>query len=152
MVHLVIDKGNAKHFKEFASKKPTIVLYHAHWCGHCVQFKPTWDAFVKKLQSSHLKDRVHSSECEHAHLPHMPKGHGEVQMFPTIELIHKGKKYEYTQPRDEAHLMAFVEKHSAPATPAKAAAKPAKPVRREAGDKASRALLLSIGHKPKPSR
>ena len=30
------------------SNKPTMMLFHAKWCGHCVRFMPEWKKFKKQ--------------------------------------------------------------------------------------------------------
>ena len=33
---------------------PTLMLFHADWCGHCQNFMPTFDKFSKAINKSKL--------------------------------------------------------------------------------------------------
>ena len=91
--------------KKLQSDKPVLILYFAEWCGHCVAFKPTWDAIKKKLETN--KD-IHVIEVENSNIKHLPKTNQSVQAFPTIQLIKKGKVKEYTGFRMMDSILSFV--------------------------------------------
>lgn len=41
--------ANLKKLESLVSKKNTVLLNHADWCGHCQVFKPQWEEFRKKV-------------------------------------------------------------------------------------------------------
>jgi thioredoxin-like negative regulator of GroEL len=40
-----------KNMKGGSAKKVDIILFKADWCGHCVNFKPTWEKVSKTFSS-----------------------------------------------------------------------------------------------------
>ena len=41
-----------------SSKPVQITLYHANWCGHCVNFKPTWETMKSNPKNTKKIDFV----------------------------------------------------------------------------------------------
>ena len=91
--------------KKLQSDKPVLILYFAEWCGHCVAFKPTWDAIKKKLETN---KGIHVIEVENSNIKYLPKTNQSIQAFPTIQLIKKGKVKEYTGFRMLDSIISFV--------------------------------------------
>lgn len=80
---IVVD--NNQKYKQFNSAVKSgniIVLYHAHWCPHCVSMKPAWDDFVSQCKKNNLN--VNVAEVESEHIPHINTSN-DVEGFPTIK-------------------------------------------------------------------
>ena len=95
-------KEQQKVMKGGASKNNQLVLFKAEWCGHCKNFKSTWD----KLQSE-LKNEVEFVTYDaDQHKEIMTKYN--IQGFPTLILNAGNKAIEYNGDRDINSLKEFI--------------------------------------------
>tara|TARA_Y100000589_G_scaffold327871_1_gene370667 strand:- start:297 stop:647 length:351 start_codon:yes stop_codon:yes gene_type:complete len=67
-----------------------VTLYHANWCGHCKNFKPTWDGLKSFFQENNIEfaeyeDTANPKEIEDA----------KVEGFPTIRITKDNNEYDY---------------------------------------------------------
>jgi thiol-disulfide isomerase/thioredoxin len=74
--------------------KARVELYYANWCGHCKNFKPTWEKF-KNAVSDKIKCKQYE-ESEYGDLMRRKGIHG----FPTIRIIVGNNVEEYNGKRD----------------------------------------------------
>ena len=103
-----IGPSDFHHIKEWElqSKKCSVLLVYADWCGHCKTFRDTYEEFGR--QSGHV-DVLAINGSHHSALmskigEDMPGLSGLG--FPTILFFANGKPTEvYTGPRDVANLM-----------------------------------------------
>lgn len=93
------------------SKKPVkITLFHAEWCGHCVDFKPTWE---KMKENKEAWKNIEFEEYESGILNSLPedvkKINGEdIIGFPTIKISIFEKEYNYKGVRNQDEIFGFV--------------------------------------------
>jgi thiol-disulfide isomerase/thioredoxin len=90
-----------------SSKKPVqITLYHAKWCGHCVNFMPTWETMKSNPKNTKKIDfvSVEDSEINQMSAGSRPK----IEGFPTIKVSIKGKTYDYNGKRNESDIFKFI--------------------------------------------
>ena len=87
--------------KSVEKKEPTIVvLFFAHWCGHCQAMYPEWEQLQHEYENN---DDFVLKEIEHANIendkPHLEKEYDispiEVRGFPTLVKFHPHKEPEY---------------------------------------------------------
>ena len=84
---------------------PSLILFHADWCGHCKQFMPTWDEFKTRINSEEYNIiKIESAK------PLVQRIRG-LQGFPTIYYIHGDITLEYDGDRDLESLLYFLEKN-----------------------------------------
>ena len=88
-IEISIDvKSTPKEITAFENKINNgkwIVKYHADWCGHCQQLKPTWKKFIDTSDSN--KYNIASIENEAFNkMSNQPN----VRGFPTIQLLNDG--------------------------------------------------------------
>ena len=57
-----------------------LVLYHADWCGYCVDFLPKWKQLINKIKN---KKQIHIGEIEHKHMESFPDPN--VKTFPSLK-------------------------------------------------------------------
>lgn len=97
--HDLRNKDGAK-LAMLVQEKPTLVRFHADYCGHCKAMEPEWEKVknhIGELKNKQVVDVEHSA-IEHVP-PHLKEG---VNGYPTIRAItNKGKKsYSYSGPRE----------------------------------------------------
>ncbi len=80
------DAGTLPEFFNSNSSDPTIVAFHANWCGHCKTLMPHWDRFEKEFNGNNgiVVTNIESEEDKQ-----LMKKHG-IQGFPTIKYCPKG--------------------------------------------------------------
>lgn len=97
-----------------ASEKPVkITLFHAEWCGHCVDFKPTWE---KMKESKEAWKNIEFEEHEAGTLGSLSENEKKVNGediigFPTIRINIFEKEYNYKGSRDQDEIFGFVLDH-----------------------------------------
>ena len=110
-LEVVEDKG-VEVFNNNKHKGVWIVLYHANWCYHCVNFIPVW----KKLQS-HLKKRNVNCASIESEVISQTSPHVEIMGYPSIHLLKDGKlrKVYKEKDREIKTILKFIgntKKHS----------------------------------------
>ena len=98
--------------------EPILMLYHAEWCPHCVDYVGNprtasypWQQVCSYIQSS-FKGDVCCSEVESDHIPMLPTGLPPVQGFPTLMFIMGDYKEEFGGDRkDKEAIKAFIQKN-----------------------------------------
>lgn len=120
-------------------EEPILLLYHANWCPHCVDYvghprtmSYPWQQVCSYIQTS-FKGAVCCSEVESEYISYLPAGMPQIQGFPTLMFIMGDYKEEFSGDRkDKVAIKEFIQKNvkgrktkSAPvsATTAQAAAK-----------------------------
>merc|ERR1712200_281209 len=92
---------NKDNFQDEIKEGVVFVKFFAPWCGHCKRLAPTWEKLAQ-----HYDDNLNRALCD---------GQG-VNGFPTLNIYKSGEKVEeYSGKRDLDSLVAFVDKHTAPA-------------------------------------
>ena len=87
-----------------------IIYFFTEWCPYCKKAKPEWDKFqeyVKNVNNTNdYKINLLTIDCDKK--PEMANKYN-VEGYPTIKLIHKGKTYDYDAKPDKQHLVDFLE-------------------------------------------
>jgi thiol-disulfide isomerase/thioredoxin len=71
-----------------------VVLYHWNSCGHCIQFRDTWNRLYDNFSNS-----MSMISIELEDMKRLPQDY-QVNAFPTIYLYVNGKKIVYDNSRD----------------------------------------------------
>jgi len=111
-----VAKLDKESFDAGVEKGVVFVKFFAPWCGHCKRLAPTWEKLAEHYADNddvsigHVDctadDNINRALCD---------GQG-VNGFPTLNIYKSGEKVEeYSGKRDMDSLVAFVEKHTAPA-------------------------------------
>ncbi len=87
---------------------PGILLIHANWCHHCVEFKKTYDELAKKLGNQFVCVAIENDEIQ--------KKEGlsnalDFRYFPTLKFFDKNGKIIETypdQPRTLSNLLNYI--------------------------------------------
>jgi protein disulfide-isomerase-like protein len=88
---------------------PTIMLFHADWCGHCQTFMPTFDKFSQNINKSKLNVVKFNADIDKKHISAF-----NVEGFPTV-MLHdpKSKRFiDYTGNRTMGDLVKFINDNS----------------------------------------
>ena len=114
-------KSNKLHNKLFNDNDNGIILVHANWCGHCIQFKPEWSKFTAKFKKS---DNLIVTEIESDSFNKLQSENQDlynriakdVNGFPSILTVKNGKVEKYLNERTsnalEEHVKTtFNQKH-----------------------------------------
>ena len=103
-----INNNNISKFNKLVKQKGkvAVVIFHASWCGHCVEFANKWKD-IKKLSKSIKKDlllaRVEEKMFDGLEINHDIKG------FPTISLFKSGQKIsDYNGSRDTDAFLSYL--------------------------------------------
>tara|TARA_B100001094_G_scaffold311644_1_gene347506 strand:+ start:244 stop:669 length:426 start_codon:yes stop_codon:yes gene_type:complete len=82
------------------SKK--VMLFHANWCSHCVDFKPTWEKLTEYFHDNDIKYSDHEASDKDI----MNKY--SIKSFPTIKIQTKNNISDYTGTRDYDSIVQAV--------------------------------------------
>ena len=113
--------NNARLFDSYAKDHRAIVKYHAPWCGHCKNLAPKWKSCCNKcgvkmrdvepddfVYDDGRDDKFILAEASDSGIPHL-KSYNDVQGFPTIAYLERGKKMEtYEGEREEDALHSWM--------------------------------------------
>ena len=86
-------------------ENPSLILFHANWCGHCKSFMPIWNEF--KTQINTKKYNIVEIESQNPFTNRI----NVLQGYPTIFYIHNDKTIEYNESRDVNSLINFLNKN-----------------------------------------
>jgi thiol-disulfide isomerase/thioredoxin len=89
-----------------ASNNNKLFLFKAEWCGHCKNFKSTWN----KLQSDLKNDVEFVTYDADEHKDIITKYN--IQGFPTLILNSGNKMIEYNGQRDIVSLKEFIKSYN----------------------------------------
>ena len=99
--YLDLKKNNLEQYGGNLQEKPTLVLFKAEWCGHCRNFKPTWEAMKNSLTNVEFK--TYDADKDEVEM----SKYG-VEGFPTIILENDNKTIEYNGDRTVDNIIHFV--------------------------------------------
>lgn len=88
------------------ANKPTVYLFKAEWCPHCVNFKPTWND-IQKNMSSKVEFVTYDADKNKNEIKQF-----NIEGFPTIILKKEDKAIEYVGPRDINSVKEFIEQYN----------------------------------------
>jgi len=96
-----------KHIK---GSTPSLVLYHAEWCPHCVALQPAWKDVKKELEKN---PGIVVMEVEYTNMKLLPSQYQNIRGYPTIEVFNEGRvKSEYTGDRSKSSIIEFAVSHA----------------------------------------
>jgi len=109
--------------KTLASKikkgEPILLLYHANWCPHCVDYvgHPRLPSYPWQQVCSYIHTafggEVCCSEVESDYISLLPAGMPQVQGFPTLMFIMGDYKEEFSgDRRDKIAIKEFIQKNT----------------------------------------
>jgi hypothetical protein len=97
-----INEDNYFNQKEVSENKPSIYLFKASWCGHCINFKETWNALADKFN-----DKINFISYDSAKDSKKMK-EWRVEGFPTLIFRKGSSATEYNGDRDINSLIEFI--------------------------------------------
>jgi len=82
------------------NSKPTMMLFHAKWCGHCVRFMPEWKKFKKQAKINVVEYEADEDSDK--------MSENNVKGYPTIKCrTSSGDVKEFNGERTVAGLNTF---------------------------------------------
>jgi thiol-disulfide isomerase/thioredoxin len=90
------------------SQPRKVYLIYANWCGHCTEFKPTWE----RLKSQYGSMMQEINEKDKTALSAFTNKYGfNVESYPTIVAVESGKVEKFEGNRgNDAELIRFIKK------------------------------------------
>ena len=88
--------------KNLNKKNPQFILFKANWCGHCQNFKDTWNALSNKFKNK-INFIMYDSEINKNEI----KQWG-INSFPSLILKNGNQALEYNNNRDLDSLINFI--------------------------------------------
>jgi protein disulfide-isomerase A1 len=88
---------------------PTLILFHADWCGHCQHFMPTFDKFSGAINKSKLNIIKFNADKDKKYIDPF-----KIDGFPTLLLnVPKNKQFiTYNGDRSINDLLKFVNENA----------------------------------------
>ena len=71
-----------------------ITLYYADWCGHCKNFKPTWESLKKVFDKNNIEWKEYEDTKDEKVIEQ-----AQISGFPTIIIEKYGNSYQYNGER-----------------------------------------------------
>jgi thiol-disulfide isomerase/thioredoxin len=91
-----------KSYQDF-DKKPILMLFHAGWCGHCVEFMPTFEKLKREFVDA---DKLNVVKISDKNTDLIEKY--QIGGFPTIKLYDGKDFHEYQGGRDIVSIRHYV--------------------------------------------
>lgn len=104
------EKTEGFHASSEKTSTPTLVFFHANWCGHCQSMKGEWEKTKQGLAGSNIA----TLDLEDSKNPGLAKNN-DVKGFPTIRLYKSGfpgQYKEYVGERTSNKLVEFAKTNS----------------------------------------
>lgn len=104
--HDLRNKDGAK-LAQLVRDKPSLVRYHADYCGHCKAMEPEWDKVKSGLASTKNKQVIDVEHSAVEHVPiHLKK---DVVGYPTIKAVTSrgSQSHIYQGPRDADAILSW---------------------------------------------
>jgi thiol-disulfide isomerase/thioredoxin len=86
------------------TKKITIHLYKAQWCGHCKVFLPIFEDFKRKIEKEELSVSIKIIDADDKETQKLMEDNG-IEGFPTVLFIKGTNKIKYEGERTVDGLM-----------------------------------------------
>lgn len=83
-------------------KNPTLLLFHADWCGHCQRLMPNFDKFARNINRNKLNIIKFNADNDQQYI----KSFG-INGFPTI-LLHEPKTNKFLTYNGDRTITDFV--------------------------------------------
>ena len=99
--------------KNMENKGKQLIAFLADWCGHCQNFKPTWEKFQNKLKcNKQITENGYIVTCSNDMINGLPSDIQKPEGFPSVYL-YNGKEFvtELSGDRSEDSLKKLVENH-----------------------------------------
>jgi len=90
---------------EYNLNNPTLVFFHALWCGYCKEFMPIWKKFKTKINTK--KYNIVEIESQDS----FTKKIKVLQGYPSIFYIHGDNIKEYNKDRNVKSLINFLKEN-----------------------------------------
>jgi protein disulfide-isomerase A4 len=86
-------------FDSFVGDKEIVLVeFYAPWCGHCKKIAPELDIAARKLKQ-HQPHPILIAKVDGTIETELAKEYG-VAGYPTMKILRKGKRFDYTGPRE----------------------------------------------------
>jgi thiol-disulfide isomerase/thioredoxin len=96
-----------KQMKGGDNKSNELYLFKAEWCGHCRNFKPTWDALQNTMKDN-IKFITYDADKDKSVIKQY-----KIDGFPTLMMKTKDDRViEYVGERDINGLMQFINSYT----------------------------------------
>jgi thiol-disulfide isomerase/thioredoxin len=93
---------SASDVQHLESLKPGLIMFYAHWCGHCKNMKETWEALHKQKGKTHSVLAIDCAASENSQV--CAKMGAEA--YPTIKFVKNGRLSDYNGRRELEPLLA----------------------------------------------
>ena len=102
-----MSNSNLENINNLKKNNIILILFHATWCGHCLNFKPIWE----NLKNNHPKG-IQFGEVEHNEMNEYKysKNEKQIEGYPTLRLYYKDKLLkEYDGERNFEDIYKYLE-------------------------------------------
>jgi thiol-disulfide isomerase/thioredoxin len=85
-----------------------LYLFKAQWCGHCINFMPTWEKINKEFNNKiNIKTFDVDNKADKSKFDEY-----QIQGFPTLILNNNNNKIEYNGLRDYESIKEFIHQYT----------------------------------------
>ena len=95
-----------------SNKLIKITLYHAKWCGHCVDFLPLWNKMSSDSEALKNIEFKSYEESEINNLPEIDRSYDGVDVrsfgYPAIKISINDQDYMYEGKRTSEKIYTFI--------------------------------------------